>query len=428
MRYKRYLKRLRNFDIAIMLAVVMSIPLSVLLHLHGADEFDLEELLNGSLFNAIADRDVFPETLFDFAALCTTVSAFRYTGRSLDIACDEKTLLYPLLPDVREKIHSELKGREYRNKATIMGLILALFLAVTLGFLLAFSGAWSAALLLTFLMGSLVLLSACCGFFSRLGQVLDRAKSGKTLNRNYELSIIGSVVSSIIPITLFLGYTISMATLPFNPLAIFTLACTALVFMSSMSSGAHYLGLGLDFLTNDRSVFFFARKKKDINPPTYFLDRCNNEKLATIMGVVLGVALGITLVSLGICMPAFLAVLPVLLKAPLVVLMAVNMCASFSANIGRIIDRILASYTHHPKTILHVLFNREPSRQEINEKKLTTRKRAATWDHFPAKLIENDSFQRNSMWKFKKRFPAVKATVDEDIELKENLTPLVNYN
>lgn len=429
--YKKYLRRLRNFDIAIILGLVMSIPLNVLLHLHGSDNFDLEEMLDGSLFNAISDRDIFPEALFDFACLCTAVSAFRYTGRALDIGTDEKTLLHPLVTDVPGEI-SELRGKKHRNRATVLGVFLALMLSIALAVILALTGAWSFALFLTFIVGSLVLLSGCSGLFSRLGQVVDRAAQHKTLNRNYELSIIISAVLSIIPMVFMIVHAIATSATLLTPLGIFTLACTCLVLMSNMTSGSHYLGLSLDFLTNDKSLFFWLNKKETKNN-SHWIDRCNNEKLATTVGIVIGIALGITLLSLGICMPAFLAGLPLLLKAPLVIMLTMNMCTSLAANIGRVIDRLLTSKTHQPKTLLHVLLGRHPKLQEnlLSEKKteqqeeiklnLKPRRHSVTLhssqinhkyvavpeqeEKAKPKLTDNTAYQNNSLWKFKNKQP-----------------------
>lgn len=422
--YKKYLRRLRNFDMAIILALIMSIPLNVLLHLHGADDFDLEELLDSTLFNAIADRDVFPEALFDFATACTTLSAFRYAGRAVDVLTDEKTLLEPFIADIPGEIN-ELRGKKRRNRATVAGAVLAIFMTIALAIILSLTGAWSIALVLTFVVGGLVLLSACAGLLSRLGQVADRIAQHKSVNRNYELSIIFSAALTIIPIVFLI---LNVASALMTPLGIFTLGCSCLVLLSGITSASHYLGLSLDFLTNDRSIFAWFTKNKPATTLT-LMDRCNNEKLATTIGIVVGLAIGVTLLALGICMPAFLLALPLALKAPLIILLTMNMCASLAANIGRIVDRLLTTRKTQPTTLLHILLNKQPTTTDLKQELLDQRqssegpqlllkpRKYATWSHnkqFSNTMVEiiepqkkaesivtsNTSYQRNSLWQF----------------------------
>jgi len=323
------LRRLRNYDIAILVASLLGISLAVLLNIMGAHSID--ELAN-TLLNFLTERQGLVEALFDFGILAMSVSALSYLGRCVDLMTQENTFFHSLVPAqltaTDKKLKKEFNDQFYRNYGSVLGVGIALAFSVALLVLLLLNG-FNVAIFLTILTGTILFIGAISGLFSRLGQVADYYHINKTVNHNYELAILTSFVLSVIP-CIMLGLSCTVC----SPLSIFILVATMVVLISNLTSIGHYIGRSLDYFTDNRSLLFFKSQKPKIQLEKRY------ENIATAIGLGMGLVLGVTIVALGICMPAFLLALPVLLKTPLIVLLSMNMCTSIAARIGRILDRV----------------------------------------------------------------------------------------
>lgn len=371
-----YWKKLRNNEKAILLAQILAIPLDGLLLIYGNDTFDHADFdlsIDGTIFNTInpARTDI-QQAIFGITSTAALLSAADYMGRPLNYweALElEKIKRSPLTRDLQDLFIDEIQKYPRRGKATLFGVICGLILGTTIALLFFLSGGITVYVGLIATMAILSLVGSCGGLASRTGQVADRIswKKDNSLNRNYELSIIVSLLLCAIPLTFLM-----LNLLTGNIFGILTLVATAVILVATTNSGAHFIGRSLDFLSNERTLltpFLWKMEEKNKRYNPSFWARCTNENLGTTAGFFIGLGLGIALVLLGIWMPPFLLALPFFLQAPLMVTTAISVCCAFTARVGRILDRALKTDTHHAKTLLHVLFDQPPSpRRDWNAK------------------------------------------------------------
>ena len=339
------IKRLRNYDLLIVIGCLAGIGMDVVLNIHGGDAFDSEGDLTNTIFNFITERHGLSQLLFDMSVFAAVVSALSYMGRSVDIWQQEKTplsLLFdeiqPFKPRMSRELNASFNKQRLRNYASVLGVLLGIGFGCVFAVLLIGTSGFQIAVLLTLGMGIISLISTFAGLFSRLGQVGDTYIARKTINFNYELAIVGCLLASVLP-SVFLCLNLAVI----NPLSIFILISSIAVLASSLTSVGHYIGRSLDFYTDGKTIIsLFQKSDRKIQHGSGLEKRY--EILATSLGLFVGLAIGIAIVGLGILMPAFLINLPLLLKLPLVVLFTMNMTTSIAARVGRILDRVESAH------------------------------------------------------------------------------------
>ena len=399
----------------IILADLLIVPLGVLLLLHNHDALDLDRLAidpTNTIFNTInPSRTLLQEPLFALTTSATTMSGLSYVGRAMDYAyaliiddlnksrhavykkSDNTSDLSPVDPDewinLQIYIDREINKNKYRNALVVITLIVGLAVGITFAVLFLSSGGLGMAMWLTAIMAVLTMFSAFAGLGSRIGQVIDRLSAGINkaehdvdtmdysfawgllhLNHNYELAIIVSLVLSALPLV-FLVLNAATA----NVLQILTLIVTAVVLVSALNSGAHYTGRTLDFLFGEVTLLspllWLASDQDSLDHSESFYERlfsanmfwknCNNENIATVLGFIVAITVSVLVLSFGIWMPPFLMTLPFILQAPLFTMVMVSACCGIPARIGRWLDRRWETDETQPVTVLHWLFDKDPS-------------------------------------------------------------------
>jgi hypothetical protein len=364
------IKRFGFYEWFILIAEIVVTPLNLFLFSHAQNSADLKQDTDlkdtvSQLFNSVYHdprsdlQNFIAGTVFG----ATTISTASYMGRCADYYHHSR---------LNEEVEQELNKWKNRNKAICIGLLLGFVLGIVMSavFLLPALG-FTLEAVLTVLMGTIGLMSACGGLSSRLGQTADRF-SGETQSeqnrltklltglsrlRNYELSIIFSLVLSIIPITFLL-----LSAPLVSVLQILTFVTTAIVLASSLNSGAHYIGRVVDFFTNEKTLISAIKSLfvKDGSPqPSKFWERCKNEELAVAIGLGLGIIAGIVVVCLGLWAPPFLLALPLVLKAPLIVIAIASACSRLAMGIGRSFDKLWLDNDNKPRTLLHVWLKKD---------------------------------------------------------------------
>jgi hypothetical protein len=366
------IKHFGFYEWFILIAEIVVIPLDLFLFSHSQNSADLKQEADlkdtvSQLFNSVYHdpRSDLQNFIVGTVMGATTVSTASYLGRCADYSRTSQN------EEIKEEIKQELNKWKNRNRATFIGLWLGLVLGIVMSavFFLPALG-FTLEAVLTLLMGTVGLMSACGGLSSRLGQTVDRFSgetqpeqnrltkllTGFSRFRNYELSIIFSLVLSIIPITFLL-----LSAPLVSVLQILTFITTAIVLASSLNSGAHYLGRVVDFFTNEKTLISAIKSlfvKGSSPQPSKFWERCKNEELAVAVGLGLGILAGIVIVCLGLWAPPFLLALPLVLKAPLIVIAIASAGSRLAMGIGRSFDKLWLDNENKPRTLLHVWFKK----------------------------------------------------------------------
>lgn len=395
-------RRLRSTDVATFVAFAASIPLNVLLSVEipgfdihlSEDKADHIPLLN-SKFNTftyfkIHTREADYQTLSDISISSAVGSAATYMGRGVDRIRGYKTPWNDRLLISDKHSKKEFHDNLLRDYGTIAGIIAGFAIGVPVAVLLFLYGGWMFILALTVFTAAMSIIRSTAGLGSRIMQLADKIRRKKygDLLKNYESSIFLSLFLGAVPL-IIMGVSGGLGSGVFD---IISFAITSIILLSTINSGAHYIGRLLDFIDERYSLgwlfiapvleWFGADLSKYKSEGAWdksktwkqnFIERCTNEQLANVAGLLIGLVVGILAVTvLSIFTPSVMLVIPgfLALKYCLTVFGLMNTFASISIRFGRAIDRIYSTDEEKAPTFLHGILDWDvgnADRSSVNE-------------------------------------------------------------